>query len=215
MPFVFFVYLCIIYIGVFWGIDNRLYKSAKFIWICLLVTFISELTSLTLAHLIKNSSPPYHFLNILQISTWSMFFSFSTENLLTKKIVKYSAVILIIFSLLNSIFFQNIFSMPSNAFLAQNIMLIIWCILLYFEILEWPSQINIYKNSTFWATVALLFFHFLSFAFYLTYNFFLDAKLKISIIQRIHLISNYIFYGLLSFSVLLNSPPIKSEQSIT
>lgn len=215
MPFVFFIYLCIIYIGVLYGFDNKLYKSVKLIWACLLVTFISEVISLTLAHLIKNSSPPYHLLNILQILIWGIFFTSLTKNNITKRIVKYTAILSITFSIVNSFILQKLFKMPSNAFLSQDIMLVIWCILFYFEILEWPGQINIYKNSIFWATVALLFFHFLSFAFYLTYNFLLDVKLKVPIIPTIHLISNYIFYSLLSFSVFLNSPPIKSDQPTT
>lgn len=203
------IYLLIILTGLVTGIlyaKNQ--KSLRPVVILLGVTIISEISSRILAHTIKNSNPPYHFLSPLQCILWGFFFYFEFEKIKIKKLSLYFCIAIAIFSIFNSLVLQTLLKYPDNILKIQSFVFIVFGFLLFIEKLDYTSNKNIFKNSGFILSIAIIWFYLISFIFNNFYTYSLQIKLK-DTMRLINYVSNYLFYSLIAVSMYLS----KNENS--
>jgi len=206
MSLKFYFYYGILAIGFLLGIFNfkKIDSSGKLITWCFFVTLVSEIIGKILAYKITNSSPPYHFLNLLQILIWSRFYMLNFNSKKKKVFVVVLGTSVFIYSLCNSFLKYGLFAFPEYSILGQHFFHIVLALLLYLEMLDWPSNIKLFRNPVFICTIAIIMFNFLSFIFFLLVSFMVKYKVKIPILAPIHTVSNFVYYLLLLYALRLN-----------
>lgn len=198
------IYLFIIAVGFFTGLFNfNKFNSIKPIIILLGITLVSECLSRVLAYEIKNSNPPYHFLSPLQSLLWGAFFKKEFETKNKKNIFFYLCVLIAALSLLNTLFFQNIFIFPDNILKIQSFGFITIGFILFIEKLEESSEKNIFRDPGFLIAVSLIWFNLISFIFFNFHNYLLKKLLLGNSLRVINYISNYGYYLLLALAIIL------------
>lgn len=198
------IYLVIILIGFVLGLTRMANNPIKPIIILLGVTLASEIVSRILVHNIHNSNPPYHFLNPLQSMLWGIFFWQQFNSSVKKKITLIACALLVILSIINSIFFQSLYVLPDNILRIQSFLFITLAFLLFFQIMDEHSEVNIFKDPVFLVTVALLWFSIISFIF-INFHRYLAAKVvSYSTLRIVNYVSNYVYYLTLLIAVVMS-----------
>jgi hypothetical protein len=128
----------------------------KILTIVILIIFVSEVIARILAFTIKNSNPPYHILCILQYAGLAFIYN---RLIVGRPLQNYILISIIPFSLLsisNTLFFQTLFSFPSNIIMLSYLIFILFSLILFMQMLEAPKEIIISKQSVFWFNSAIL-----------------------------------------------------------
>jgi len=201
----FIVYLFIIAIGFVIGVINfKGNKQFRPIVILLGSTLISEIASRVLAYQIRNSNPAYHFFTPIQILLWAIFFLLVITNQKVKMIIFFCSSLLILFSIINTLFWQGLKIFPENVLRIQTIFMIFCSMCLFIEMMDRPSGENIFKNPFFIITIGVLWFNLLSFIFFQSHNFFLKNKIPAYSLRTIQYISNYVYYLIILVAILIS-----------
>ncbi len=201
----FVIYLLIIAIGFVIGIIYyKRNRQLRPIVILLGVTLVSEIVSRVLAYQIRNSNPAYHFFTPIQILLWGVFFLMVIKNQKIKTAIFLFSATLVLFSMINTFFWQGLKIFPENVLRMETIFLIFCSICLFIEMLDRPSGENIFKNPFFIVAIGVLWFNLVSFIFFESHNFFLKNKIPAHSIRTIHYISNYVYYLIILAAILLS-----------
>ena len=199
------LYLIIIAAGFIFGMTQfRRLGKIKPVVILLGVTLVSEITSRLLAYTIRNSNPVYHFLNPLQVLLWGVFFYTVISNKKIHKAVPYVTAALVIFSVMNTLFWEGLKTFPGNFLNVETLFLFVGGFMLFIEMLDYPSSVNLFKQPVFIIGVSLIWFNMISFIFFLLFRTFLDNNISVVSLKTIHYISNILYYGLLLTAVSFN-----------
>ncbi len=167
------------------------------------VTFISEVVSIFIAKYYRNNSPVYHVFNILQISFLGCFFYRAFRSKMLKRIILITSIGMVLFSIFVTLLFQNIYVFPSIFLNVETFILIIWSVLLFIEILDSPSERNIFKDPVFIITIGILWFNLFSFIFFLLHNYLVKNDISVRSITLLHFFSNYIYYLLILVALIV------------
>jgi len=214
LPLEYIIYLGIILAGFLIGVIYlKKNKKIKPIIILLAVTFVCECMSRVLAYQIRNSNPAYHFLNPLQSALWGVFFFNQFKTAYKKRVSLLMTTLLILFSFLNTIFFQDIFTFPDNILKIQSFILIALGFTLFFEKTEEISEINIFTDPVFLAIVALIWFNLISFIFFNFHRFLIENLLSKTTFRLINYISNYVYYLTLLVAVVISACKRENNES--
>ncbi len=202
----FIIYLLIIAAGsIFSLLKLKSMAKIKPLSLLLIITFISELTSRILAYYFKNSNPVYHFLNPIQCVIWGVFFYNTLGTTIKKNAVFVVSIVLILYAFVDSIFLTGLYKFPDTFLSIQSIIFICFGILLFFEKLDTPTQENIFKDPIFIISLSVIWFYLISFLFFSFHQFTLSNKISIGTLRIINYSSNYSYYTLLLFAILLQS----------
>lgn len=104
---------------------KRLPKELKIFSWFLLVTGLIQLLSLILALQSINNMPLLHLYVALGFSFLCWFYATVLRQFIDRRIVLVSGLLFLLFTLVNSIFFQDIFTFNSNALTIESILIII------------------------------------------------------------------------------------------
>jgi len=174
---------------------RRNYNELNSICYLLILTFISNQIASYCGMYFRNSSPVFHIFAPLQFCFLGWFFYRNLEAGPVRKSIPYLVLLVIIFSVINLVFFQEFKIYPSNTILLKTLLLIILATVLFIEKLDMPVAQNIFKYPVFLAAVAILSFNLFSFAFFLLTNYFDKNRIyKFNSIMNIHHFSNFIYY---------------------
>jgi hypothetical protein len=209
-------YLVIILSGFITGFSH--FKSAgkniRPVIIYLGVILFSELFSFFMAKYYRNNMPVYHIVTPLHFLLLGIFFY---RNIIDTRIKIFSRWIIggfIFFSLINTIFIQNILTFPGNFTNSITLIYIFFSASLFLQQLELPSSENIFKNPVFIIATAILWFNIVSFLFFLLYDFAKTYKLDMSYMNNIHYFSNIVYYLLLLSAMIFSKLNFKHAGKI-
>lgn len=173
--------------------DRRLRPVVFYLGIIL----TSELLSFFMAKYYRTNMPVYHLLTPVHFIALGLFFYQNIEHQKIKKAVIILMAATLLFSVVNSSFFQPVDTFPSHVTNLLPLLYIAWAAWLFMQQLELPARENIFKNPVFIVSVAVLWFNIISFLFFLLYDFMAEYKLNLKIISNIHYFSNIVYYLLL------------------
>jgi len=177
----------------------------------LLVTFtlLLEITARICALMYKNNIAVMHIMGLTEYILFSLTFYYLFKSKIVKASILVSIVIISIFFFINALLLQpynRVF--PSNIVLPSEIAYTIFSLLLFKQMLQYPLQINIIKQSIFWYNTAILFFSTTMFLNLGLINYYIKHRLNDGIIHDFTLGINVIFYVLIGISILMNSKEI-------
>jgi multisubunit Na+/H+ antiporter MnhG subunit len=171
------------------------------------VTLASEIISKILACTTHNNYAVYHFFQPVQALLWASFF-YTTLQSSAKKTVLPLTAFMLMFTLVNSIFWQGLMKFPDKFTKLECLVLIFWSFCLFIEFLERPGKENIFKDRRFIICIAVLWFNLVSFPFFDFINLSIKKEVAGRWVDNVHYFSNYTYYTMLFLAMLLKQKPL-------
>ena len=178
------------------------------------VTLVAEIISYFMAKIYRNNMPGYHFFNPLQLVIWGFFYYSTIEDEKFRKSIPWTVGAMLLFSVINTLFFQPLKTLPDNFMKVVTMINIIWAGLLFMQQLDSPGRENIFKNPLFIVAVAVMWFNIISSFYFILYGFMVKYKLSSSYVHQIHYFSNLVYYFLFFVAMLLLKPSFNHVRKI-
>ncbi len=212
----FILYLIIISIGFLAGISffKKSSGSIRPIIIYLGLVLVLEISSHYMAVIYKNNMPGFHISIPLYFLVIGTFFYNNIVDEKIKKSIPWTVGALLLFAIVNAVFFQPMNSFPDNVSKVTSFFYIVWAALLFIQHLDNSSAENIFKNPVFVATIAIMWFNIISLSFFLLYPFMTKHNLPSTSVYNIHYFSNYVYYLLLLLSISLAKVQTNNDRKI-
>ena len=146
-----------------WAIGMVRYKkfsiAIKVLTWSVLVTFILAALSKFFAVKYKHNAPIIHLECITGYIFYGLTYYYLFKNAIIKKVIFISIIVVSVFFIFNAIFLQHFASEnPTNIFIPTNILFVIFSLLLFKEMLLYPLNSNITKQSIFWYNTGIFFY---------------------------------------------------------
>lgn len=175
--------------------------------ICIL-TFITEVVSRILAYRINNSCPPYH----IYVITCYALLSYAYAKLYSYvRFIRYyciiTTVILTIFSIINSLYFQQFDTFPSHAILLSSTFTLVLPLVSLTRMLLYTGKGPLLAESSFWFNAGNLILYPTSFFYWGFYNILTATREMPDFFENMiafFTLLTYLFYGI---SIYLGSKP--------
>ncbi len=152
-------FLLLIIFGIGVGRYKNLNVAFKILTISVLSTFILNAIAQYCAVKYHNNAPILHLECLSEYVFYSATFYFIFKNPVVKKLILASIIIVLICWLINATVLQPISTVfPSNMYVPTQILYVIFSLLLFKEMLQYPVKVNITKQSVFWFNTAILFY---------------------------------------------------------
>ena len=198
------IFFAILFFGIVAGIINYRKKVIiRPVVVLFVLTLLAESLSYYFGKYYRNNMPVAHIFNPIQLTVWAYYFYKNFYNIQAKKIIKWGAIAMILFSIINTLFIQHIKTFPDNFIKLETMVLIIAGAYLFIQQLELPSGINIFKEPFFVTSVAILWFNLLSFLFFLLLAYMMANKISTVTMRALHFYYNYVYYILLTLTFFL------------
>lgn len=144
----------------------------KLLCIYLVATFGFNLANNYVVNRYHNNAPILHITAIIDFLFFASIYYYLFVNKLTRNLILLFTAFVVIFSILNAIYLQPIRTIfPSNVMVVTEVLLVIFAILLFKQMLLYPIQLNIVKQGMFWYNTAILFFSAIMFLNYALINY--------------------------------------------
>jgi hypothetical protein len=138
---------------------KRLTMPFKLLSISLLIGFLIDAGNSYYIAIYKNNYGLSHAQTIIEYIFYALIYYYLFKSKYIKKLVLFSIMLVITFFIINSLFLQpynKIF--PTYVILTTEVLYGIFAVLLYKQMLFYPLQIDITRQSIFWFDTAILFF---------------------------------------------------------
>ena len=107
----------------------------------------------------KNNVLLVHVQNMFHYAGYALTYYYLFINQRIKQIILYSIPIVLILSIIDGCFVESFTkTFPTYLVLPEHIIYVVFTILLFKQMLQYPVQMNIIKQSVFWLNTAVLFF---------------------------------------------------------
>ncbi len=216
MTIYFILYLVIIGLGFIVGISFFKKSSNKIrpLTIYLGLVLVLELSSHYMAVIYKNNMPGFHISIPLYFLIIGIFFYKNIVDDKIRRSIPWTIAALILFAIVNAVFFQPVNSFPDNVSKGTTFFYIVWAAVLFIQFLDNSSAENIFANPVFVAAVAIMWFNIISLIFFLLYPFMTRHNLPSYSVYSIHFFSNYVYYLLLLLSIFLAKIQIRNDRKV-
>jgi hypothetical protein len=138
---------------------KKLTTAFKVLTWSVLFIFILAILSYVFASKYRNNRPIIHLECITGYLFYGMTYYYLFKNVIIKKTIIISIIIITVFFIYNAIFlqpFNKVF--PSNVFIPTQTLYVIFSLLLFKEMLLYPLDSNIIKQSIFWYNTGIFFY---------------------------------------------------------
>lgn len=202
----FLIYLILLLVAFSIGVVRyrKLTTPFKVLTIFIGVTFLSESMGRILAVKFGNSSPVYHIYNIFNYIFYTRIYAGLIKHKVARRIIAYSAIPVIIFSIINTLFIQGIFLFPSNFLLISCVANISFSLILFSQMLGEPSDQTLLSQSIFWFNVSVLFYFAIIFLNWGFFNYLLRHKFNMKPISLLLYYTNLAYYILFGFAISID-----------
>lgn len=216
MTIYFILYLVIIASGFALGVSffKRSSSSVRPVIVYLGLVLALEISSYYMAVIYKNNMPGFHISMPIYFVVIGIFFYRNIVDERVKKTIPWTVAALLLFAIVNAIFFQPLKSFPDNVSKGTTFFYIVWAALLFIQHLDNSAAENIFKNPVFIATIAIMWFNTISLSFFLLYPFMTKHNLPTASVNIIHYFSNYVYYLLLVLSIYLAKVQTNHDRKI-
>lgn len=174
-------------------------------------TLVSQTTSYFLAKSVRNNVPLDHIYVPVSLVMWGWFYYQCIDDSKSKMIIKWATPLLIIFSVINTLFIQHINVVPDNIMKLATLFNLIWGSVLLIQLLDLPTGENVFKNPFFLVALALVWFNTISSFYFFLGSFLSRHKIYPSFIFSLHYYSNYVYYLILFTAMVFLK---KSNQNV-
>jgi hypothetical protein len=138
---------------------KKLTMPFKLLTIFLLIDFLKDVGNIYYSAIYKNNLAIIDIQTLLDPIFYALIYCLLFKNRYIKRLVLFSLIMLMIFFIFNALYLQPYKTVfPTNVILASEALYVIFAVLLYKQMLLYPLQIDITKQSIFWFNTAMLFF---------------------------------------------------------
>ena len=138
---------------------KKLNKPFQLLSMYLIFSFLDAVANKYIIAVYKNNVLLLHVETIVNYIFFSLIYYYLFKNQYIKRSVLLSIVIVIIISIINSFYLQPYNQMfPTNTMLINEVLFILFSLALFKQMLLYPLQVNIIKQSMFWFNAAMLFY---------------------------------------------------------
>lgn len=172
------IYYVILLVGIVWGFAHFKQKKIwlRFLTLAFLLAFLSEIVSRYLAYEIQNSFPPYHFFNpINYVLMACCYYYLHPRTDFMRYYVPASSIILVCFSIINSIYLQELLTFPSNPILLGGVFILVMILYSYLQMLKYPNVLPLLQQAQFWFNTGNLLMFAPQFFYWAFFNFLMQT----------------------------------------
>jgi len=138
---------------------RKLTRPFKLLVIWLIIDLFAYPLNKLCISIYKNNALLEHVQNMLQYSTYAIIYYYLFINRRIKQIVLYSIPVVLMLSIIDGCFFEHFTkTFPTYLVMPEHVIYVIFTILLFKQMLQYPVQMNITKQSVFWLNTGVLFF---------------------------------------------------------
>ncbi|MDR3696768.1 hypothetical protein [Mucilaginibacter sp.] len=153
----FFYWLLLLIVS---GVGIMRYKKLtlpfKILSCSVLIVFFFNILAKVFSFRYKNNAPILQTESITEYVIYALIYFYLFKNKAIKKVIFASIVILFVFFIINAIFLQPFLKVfPTNIYLPTQILFAIFSLLLFKQMLLYPSKVNIVKQGVFWYNTAM------------------------------------------------------------
>lgn len=181
----------------------------KWLTTLMILTLVSELIAKYIAFGIEiSNSVVYHIFTPIEYTIYVIIFINFIQNNKLNILLWTSALLLLLFEIGNTIFFQPLQETNTNTMIAESTLLVILSLRLFLKIRATPSQQNILKRGDFWFASAVLCyyaFNILIWGFHSMKVYLLDNPPQI--IYNVNMLLSGFLYITFITAIILNSMP--------
>ncbi len=178
----------------------------KLLVLLIAATVFIEVVAKVCAIRYHNNMPVSHFSSITEYIFFSLIFYFLFIRRSIKRLILASIATVTFFFFINALVLQPYYStFPSNIILISEVLYAVFSLLLFKQMLYFPSQNAITQQSIFWFNISMLFFSTTMFLNLGLVNYFINHKLNDTLLYDFSFYVNILFYSLLGISIFVNS----------
>lgn len=177
-------------------------------------TLLLEILSYICARKYQNNMPVEHISAYSEFIFNALIFYHLIKSTQIKKIVKISTAIITLFFFINSLWLQTyLHTFPSNAIIVSEIVLVVFSLLVFKQMLQYPLQVTITSQSIFWYNTAILFYSTTVFLNFGLINYVVKHHLDNATFYNCRFILNMIFYILLGIAIFIEDKKITADNA--
>ncbi len=184
------------------------YKRSNKVFRCLciliIVTFISEFTAKYLGVKYGSNAIVYNIFTPIEYFIYANIYSLFLAGKKWKKILALTVAFLIVFDIINMIYFQSIDEVPTNTINIEMVLLVFLSLVLFIKIREEPVYENIITEGVFWFNTVVLFYYAFNILIWGFYGVMYGVPDPPKINGKMLLLSSSLLYTLYIFSILLS-----------
>jgi len=138
---------------------RKLTMPFKVLAIWLVIDFLLDASNSWVISTYKNNARLSHMLCILEFNFYAVVYYILFRSKYIKRFIVITIFLFLVFFLINAMYLQPFVRVfPTNAIMVEEILYVLFAILLFKQMLQYPVQVNITKQSVFWFNTAILFF---------------------------------------------------------
>ena len=138
---------------------KKLTTPFKLLVIWLIIDLLLDSSNQLWIAVYKNNALLSHVEGIVEYPAYAMIYYYLFVSQAIKKVVIYSIPVIIILSIIDGCFFQGFTkTFPTYMIMTEEILYVVFAILLFKQMLQSPVQVNIMKQSVFWFNTGMVFF---------------------------------------------------------
>lgn len=178
--------------------------------------FLTEFSSLYVHYGIGLINHPiYHAFSCISYIQLSAFFYYTFQSKYLKRLLLGSVPAYTLLSLLYLILWEPITEYPSLAFMTEHFLVIVWCFIFYYNVLNYKEPYRPEKDRTFWIITGLLFYFTGNFFIATFYNYIEDHRRDyLTTLYYAGYVFNYLLYVNIIIAILINLKNKQYEQFI-
>jgi hypothetical protein len=189
---------------------KRLTMPFKILSVYLVYLFVDNVVNQYVNAVYKSNVPVLHIETIANYIFFSLIYYYLLKNKYLKKAILVSIVLVTLFFFINALWLQPYYKVfPSNSMLINEIIFVIFSLLLFKQMLLYPLQIKITKQGVFWFNTAILLFSTTMFFNFALINYYFLHNTQSPVLS-------YFWHFLdISFNILLGIAILTDKKQIT
>ncbi|MDB5123637.1 MAG: hypothetical protein JWP94_1766 [Mucilaginibacter sp.] len=199
-------------IGLTWY--GRLTVPFKILTFSVLAVLLINVLSAIYSSKYKNNAPILQAESIIEYLFYSATYYYLFKSKMIRMAIIGSMILVTIFFFINALFLQPFHKVfPTNIYLPTQVLYVIFSLLLFKQMLLYPVNINIVKQSVFWYNTAMLFYATTMFLTLGLTNYYSAHKINDYAIYYFWYFSSFIFHILIGVSLLAYNRKINTAHA--
>lgn len=181
----------------------------RLVFILVVITAFVELASKILWYQKINNLPLFHFYAVIEFSIILLIYEWSYQKSISSRSgFRYLIYFMVIFAILNGVFFQGLLEFNSNVITLSAFILTFFSLLYYYKLLKEVKHLSLERQPMFWINTGVLIYFSSSLVFFLASNVLASQSIEVrGIVWGTHAIFNVFHY--ITFTIALWVKPNK------
>jgi len=184
---------------------KKLTMPFKLLVIWLIIDLLLDSCNKFCIAIYKNNALLSHVESMLEYPAYASIYCYLFISRKIKKIVLYTIPVIIIFSIIDGCFFQGFTkTFPTYMIMTEELLYVVFAILLFKQMLQYPVQVNIIRQSVFWFNTGMVFFSSTMFVNFSLMNYYIGYSRESFSVILFFWYSIDIIFNLLFIIAILN-----------